>query len=432
MHAIAEDRGLPHIGTAVIRAAIRAIEPEIVAVRHDLHAHPELSNREFRTAGVVLRELDGLGLQIQSGVAHTGVVALLEGALPGPVIALRADMDALPITEATGLPYASTQRASYNGVEVGVMHACGHDAHTAILIGVARVLSAQRARLAGSVKFLFQPAEEGAPQGEEDGAKLMVEQGALDNPRPEAVFGLHVAPRRLGSIVVKKGHAMAGGTTFVARIKGRQTHGSSPWAGIDPVVAAAQVILAWQTIPSRQSNLRALPAPVVSVGRVQADGCTNIIPAEVVLEGTVRIFTEKQRRDVVGRLVHTAQKVAEASGATAEVDTRDVYPPLRNDPAVTERILPSLQAVTALPVELSEATAYGNEDFAYFSNVVPGVFISLGVTPPHIDPATAGTLHTPTFLVADEALAIGIELLSTIALDYFSEGAYSRQGRKGA
>ena len=313
------------------------VESKVIAWRHDIHQHPELGNRETRTAALVAEQLRSLKLdEVRTGVAHTGVVGVLRGGLPGPVVALRADMDALPVTEPAGLPFASIVRTEYAGQQVGVMHACGHDAHTAILMGVAEVLAGMRAKLHGTVVFLFQPAEEGPPLGEEGGAAMMVKEGVLENPRVQAVFGLHVMPRVSGSLAYRQGGTMAGARMFRIKVKGQQTHGAMPWAGKDPVITAAQIITALQFIPSRQVDLTKGPA-LISVGSVHGGIRSNIIPDEVVLEGTIRSLDPAQMVDMAQRLERTATSIAAASGLTAEVQVYGGAPVTFNDPALVDR-----------------------------------------------------------------------------------------------
>ena len=315
-----------------------------MAWRRDIHEHPELGNREFRTAALVAEHLRALGMEVRTEVGHTGVVATLRGGRPGPVVALRADMDALPVTELVDLPFASKVRTTYNGQEVGVMHACGHDNHVAILMGVADVLASVKDDLPGSVKFIFQPAEEGAPSGERGGAELMLEEGAFENPTPEAVFGLHVAPGPLGHLSYRSGSAMASSDGLRIVVRGRQTHGAIPWGGIDPIVVSSQIVLGLQTIASRQLPVTLTPS-IITIGSIHGGVRGNIIPDEVEMVGTIRTFDEEVREDIHRRIRQTAELIAASAGATAEVFISEGYPVTENDPALTERMVPTLQRV---------------------------------------------------------------------------------------
>ena len=392
---------------------------KVVAWRRDIHAHPELSNRETRTADMVAQELRALGLEVRTGVAHTGVVGVLRGGKPGPVVALRADMDALPVTEEVDVPFASKVRATYNGQEVGVMHACGHDAHTAMLMGVAEILTSMRNDLPGTVKFIFQPAEEGAPAGEQGGAALMIAEGALENPKPDAIFGLHVFPYPTGEIRYRPGGTMASSNSFRIVVHGRQTHGAIPWAGIDPIVIASQIVLGLQTIASRQIDLTAAPA-VVTVGAINGGVRNNIIPDSVVMIGTIRTFEDAVRRDVFDRVRRTAESIAQSAGASAFVAIDSGNPVTYNDPALTERLLPTLRAVAgATHVSLGPPITAA-EDFSRYQERVPGVFFFLGITPPGTDPRTAAPNHSPRFFVDEAAFPIGIRALAHAAVDYLA------------
>ena len=397
------------------------VQDKVLAWRRDIHAHPELSNRETRTAELVAQHLRSLGLEVRTGVAHTGVVGVLRGGKPGRVVALRADMDALPVTEDVDLPFASKVRTTYNGQEVGVMHACGHDTHTAMLMGVAEVLAGMRSQLPGTVKFIFQPAEEGAPVGEQGGAELMIEEGALDNPKPEAIFGLHVFPYPAGDIRYRPGGAMASSDRFQIVVRGRQTHGALPWAGIDPIVVASQIVLGLQTITSRQIDVTAAPA-IVTVGAINGGVRYNIIPDSVVMIGTIRAFDAGVRTDIHRRVRRTAESIAQSAGATAEVviDTAGnavTY----NDPALTEQILPTLRQVAgAAHVSLGPPLTAA-EDFSRYQQRIPGVYFFLGITPPGTDPAKAAPNHSPRFFVDEAALPVGVRALAHVAVDYLTQ-----------
>ena len=394
-----------------------AIEEEVIAWRRDIHANPELSNREFRTAALVADHLTALGIPIRTEVAHTGVVGFLQGGREGPIVALRADMDALPVTELVDLPFASKVRTTYLGQEVGVMHACGHDNHVAILMGVATVLSRLKDQLPGSVKFIFQPAEEGAPEGEEGGAELMLKEGAFLDPAPEAIFGLHVWPEPVGTISYRSGSFMASVDELYIKVTGRQTHGAIPWGGIDPIVVASQIVLGLQTIASRQLPVTATPS-IITVGMIQGGVRNNIIPDEVEMRGTIRTFLPEVRSDIEARIRRTAENIAAASGAQVEVRVINGYPVTVNDPGLTEAMLPTLRRVAGDENVSMTDRITGAEDFSYFANEVPGLFVFLGVTPEDQDPATAPRNHSPYFFADEAALKVGVRSLANLAVDY--------------
>lgn len=405
--------------TALLEEADRraaALEQKVVAWRRDIHEHPELSNREFRTSKLVAEHLRRLGLEVRTGVAHTGVVGVLRGGRPGRVVALRADMDALPVTEMVDLPFASKARATYNGQEVGVMHACGHDNHVAILMGVAEALAGMRERIPGTVVFVFQPAEEGAPAGEEGGAALMIREGALRDPRPDAIFGLHVWPLPVAHISYRPGGTMAASDRFRIVVRGRQTHGAQPWLGVDPVVAASQVVLGLQTVVSRQSDLTK-GAAVVTVGSIQGGIRYNIIPDSVVLVGTIRTLDPGMQGDVHERIRRTAMKIAESAGASATVEIERYAPVTYNDPELAERMAATLRRVAgAENVSVSAATTTA-EDFAFYQQEIPGLFFFLGVAP---DAAKAAPNHSPYFFADERALPVGVRALTHVALDFLA------------
>jgi amidohydrolase len=397
------------------------ILPQVVAWRRDFHQHPELGNQETRTAKVIADELRRLGYEVKTGVAHTGVVAVLKGAKPGPVVALRSDMDALPVVEQVELPFKSTARSTWNGQEVGVMHACGHDNHMAILLGAATILARMRDQLPGTIKLIFQPAEEGPPAGQQGGAELMVKEGVLDSPKVDAIFGLHVFPRPAGMIEFRPGPLMASGDGFTIRIKGRQTHGAVPWGGIDPIVVGAQIVMALQTIVSRSVNITEAPA-VVTIGAFNGGNRFNIVPETVELLGTVRAFNEDVRKDIHRRIRDIATKTAEASGASAEITYGIGYPVTVNDAALTEKMAPTLRRVAGADNVRTSALTGTAEDFAYYQQKVPGLFFFLGITPRGVDPATAPQNHSPLFFADESALPVGVRALTNLALDYL----YSR------
>ena len=418
--------------SAKIDAACAAIEAQVVAWRRDFHANPELGNREFRTAGIVAEHLKQLGLdEVRTGVAHTGVVGLLKGALPGPVVALRADMDALPVAEQVDLSFASKATAPWNGETVGVMHACGHDCHTAILMGVAQVLTGLRAQLRGSVKFIFQPAEEMPPEGEDGGAKMMIAEGALQNPTPQAIFGLHVTSRQpLGALGYRPGPTMASSDKLKITVHGKQTHGAAPWLGVDPIVTAAQVVLGLQTIVSRGLDITQSPA-VVTIGAIKGGVRENIIPDSVEMRGTIRSFDEDVRDDIHERVTTLAESISRGSRAGCTVCITKNYPVTINDPALTEAMLPTLLRVAGPPsgkgedgqgVQLVERIT-GSEDFSYFQRLVPGLFFFIGVTAPGIDPAKAPSNHSPKFAVDERAFGLGLRSLAHLTCDYLESRA---------
>jgi amidohydrolase len=411
---------------AEVDSRATAVAGKVVAWRRDIHAHPELSNREVRTAALVAEHLRALGLEVKTGVAHTGVVAVLRGGRPGPVVALRADMDALPVTEEVDLPFASKVRSTYNGQDVGVMHACGHDNHVAILMGVAEVLAGMRARLPGTVKFIFQPAEEGAPAGEGGGAEMMIAEGALENPKPGAIFGLHVFPYPTGQIMYRPGGLMASSDALRIVVRGRQTHGAQPWSGIDPIVVASQIVLGLQTITSRQVDITSAPA-IVTIGAVNGGVRYNIIPDSVVMVGTIRAFDAAMRRDIWLRVRRTAESIAQSAGAAAIV-TIDSGPPVTfNDPALTERMSATLRRVAGADrVGISEAKTTA-EDFSRYQEKIPGLFFFLGITPPGTDFRTAAPNHSPRFFADEAALPVGVRALAHLAVDYLSNRPRLRQ-----
>ncbi|MRH02456.1 amidohydrolase [Xanthomonas sontii] len=406
-----------------VTAAAARLQAKVVEWRRDFHQHPELSNREERTAAKVAERLRALGLKPQTGIAHHGVVAIVKGALPGPKIALRADMDALPVTEQTGLPFASKATSEYRGETVGVMHACGHDAHTAILLGVAEALVAMRAQLPGEVMLVFQPSEEGAPGNEEGGASLMLKEGLFRDFKPQAMFGLHVfSSVQAGKIAVRGGPLMAASDRFSIKVIGRQTHGSAPWNGIDPIVTSADLIGAAQTVISRRANLSKQPA-VLSFGAIKGGIRYNIIPDDVEMVGTIRTFDEGMRQQIFADLKTVAEHTAAAHGAKAEahVPDQDGNPATVNDPALTARMLPSLQAVVGAGNVYEPPLQMGAEDFSFYAQQVPSMFFFVGATGPGIDPATAPSNHSPQFLLDETALDVGLRAMLQVTLDYLKQ-----------
>lgn len=391
------------------------VESEVIRWRRDIHANPEPGNREFRTAALVADHLRSLGIEIQTEIAHTGVVGFLKGGKPGPIVALRADMDALPVTELVDLPFASKVCTTYNGMDVGVMHACGHDTHVAMLMGTATVLSEMKDDLHGSIKFIFQPAEEGAPEGEEGGAKLMLKEGAFDDPRPEVVFGLHVWPDRVGHLKYSPGPFMASSDQFEVTIHGQQTHGAVPWGGIDPIVIGSQVVLGLQTIASRQLDVTATPS-IITVGTFHGGVRSNIIPDVVTLTGTIRTFLPYVRENIHQRIHQTVEHITASAGATADVHIQLGYPVTVNDTDLTLQMIPSLERVSDSVEQTQKIT--GAEDFSYYVNEVPGLFVFLGIVPPEEDIDTFPRNHSPHFYVDESALITGVRTISSLAIDY--------------
>ncbi|ARU04946.1 N-acyl-L-amino acid amidohydrolase [Comamonas serinivorans] len=406
----------------------QAVQPKMVAWRRDIHQHPELSGQEVRTAKLVADHLRALGLEVRTGVGGTGVVGLLRGGKPGKVVALRADMDALPVLEQTGLPFASKVTAKNFGKDSPVMHACGHDGHTAILMGVAEVLAGMKAEIPGTVKFIFQPAEEGRsedPKHEHEtfGAKAMIADGVLDNPKVDAIFGLHLAPRpALGAIGYRIGSMMAGADGFKINVTGKQTHGSQPWSGIDPIAASAQIVSGLQTVVSRQLDITKAPA-VVTIGAINGGNRENIIPDKVEMLGTLRTFNQDMRTDAKQRIAHMVSTIASASGATAQVTFSNVaYPPTENPAELSGHAVPVLQAVTGGKAEVIPLVS-GSEDFSDFQLKVPGFFFILGAPPKDRTPAPN---HSPLFDFDEAAMPTGAQALSALALDQLTRLASAR------
>jgi amidohydrolase len=402
-----------------IQKTIDQIEDKVIAWRHDFHQNPELSNNEFRTAAKIAEHLTSLGLEVQTGVAKTGVVAVLRGDHPGKVVALRADIDALPVTERNDLPYKSAVRARFLDTEIGVMHACGHDTHTAMLMGVAEVLSAHKDKINGTVKFIFQPAEEGPPPGEEGGAKLMIKEGVLTNPAVDAIFGLHInSATPVGTIRYKSGGTMAAVERFVVAVKGKGTHGSAPWTGVDPILIAAKIIDGFQTIISREAPL-VNEAAVITIGKITAGVRFNIIPESAELIGTVRTLDPDMRTLIMTRMDAMAADIARAYGGSATIQWQNNTVVTYNDPELTSQMVPSLTTVAgAENVQTTKATT-GGEDFSYYQEVVPGFFFFLGgMAPGNTEPFPH---HTPDFKVEDSGMKLGVKVMSQIAIDYLNQ-----------
>ncbi len=399
---------------AAVEAGLARILPEMIEIRHHLHQNPELGNQEFETAALVAKHLEDLGIEVRREVAITGVVGVLQGGKPGPVAAVRADMDALPVTESTDLPFKSTKRTRFLGQEVGVAHACGHDIHTSVVLGVAKILAPLRDVLSGTVKFIFQPAEEGPPPGEEGGASLMLEEGAFDSPKPDAIFGLHAWPLEVGVVGWAQGPTMASVDHFVLKVRGKQSHGAYPHLGRDPIVMAAQAVEAFQTIRSR--NLSPLEPSVVTVGIIRGGERFNIIPGEVHLEGTVRTFSHETREEVKRRMEEILDGVTRAGGGSYEiVQYRNNAPTTVNDPELSRRVRPTLVRIAGADKVVDTSPTMGGEDFAFFANEVPGFYFRLGVVAPG---TVSGGLHTPDFRADDSALEVGIRAMTNLVVDY--------------
>ena len=397
----------------------KQIEGKVIEWRRHFHQFPELSNRETKTAAKVAEHLKSLGIEVQTGVAKTGVVGILKGGKPGPVIALRADMDALPVTERNSLPFASKEKTTFNGQETGVMHACGHDSHVAILMGVAEILSKNKADIKGTVKFIFQPAEEGPPAGEEGGADLMVKEGVLENPKVDVIFGLHIRSiSPLGQIEYKPMGFMAASDWFTIKVFGKQSHGSAPWMGIDPIVVSAQIINGLQTIISRQTELTK-EAAVISVGRINAGIRENIIPEYAEMSGTIRTFDPEMQKSIHEKIKLTATKIAESAGARAEVTIDSKTAVTYNDPALTEKMVASLQRAAGGEKNVVRINAQtGAEDFASYQKKVPGLFFFVGACPPGVDPSKAPSHHTPDFMMDESSMVTGVKALLNVTFDY--------------
>jgi len=411
-----------------IESAVKKIEPKYVAWRRDFHEHPELSNREIRTSKIIADHLRSLGIEVKENVAKTGVVGTLRGEKPGPVIGLRADMDALPVTERVNIPFASKVKSTFNGQDVGVMHACGHDTHVAMLMSVAEILSGMKKDLAGTVKFIFQPAEEGPPIGEEGGAPLMVKEGVLENPKVDVMFGLHInAQTPVGQIKYREQGMMAASDWFTITIHGKQSHGAQPWLGIDPVVIGTQIIEGLQTIVSRQTELTK-NAIVISTTIFKAGVRENIIPEEVVLGGTIRTLDTAMQKDVWMRIERTAKKIAEASGATADVKINTKTLVTYNDPNLTRQMIPSLQKATNNNAIVMDAVT-GAEDFSYFAAKVPSLFFYIGGMPPGTDTKETAAHHTPDFYVDEGGMKTGIKAFCFLVLDYMKTGQIKTTGK---
>ncbi|HXH99663.1 MAG TPA: amidohydrolase [Sphingobacteriaceae bacterium] len=403
-----------------VNLAADKLEAKVISWRRDFHEHPELGNNEVRTAGIVSAHLEALGIEVKTGVAKTGVVGILKGGKPGPVVALRADMDALPVTERGNLPFASKVKTQYNGQEVGVMHACGHDSHTAILMGVAELLSSMKADIRGTVKFIFQPAEEGPPPGEEGGAELMVKEGVLENPKADVIFGLHInSQTEVGKLTYRPGGTYASVNDMKITIKGRQAHGAAPWSSVDPIVVSAQIINSLQTIVSRNLNVTE-NAGVVTIGAIHAGVRSNIIPEQAEMLGTIRALSLEDEKMLIERIKLIATKTAEAAGAIAEIKIPYSirYPITFNDLALTAKMLSSLKNSAGEQNVILRPATTGAEDFSFFQEKIPGLYIGLGGMPKGQDPKTASSHHTPDFFIDESGFKLGIKALTNLTLDY--------------
>ncbi len=400
---------------------LSSVEQKVIEWRRDFHQNPELGNREVRTAKIVAGHLKSLGMDVETEIAYTGVVGILKGGKPGPTVMLRADMDALPVTEKNNLPFKSTKTTTYRGVDVGVMHACGHDTHVAMLMGAAEVLAAMREDLQGNVMFVFQPAEEGAPKGEEGGAELMLKQGIFKRHKPDVAFGLHITSSLpAGSLAYRSGPAMASADSFEILVHGEQTHGSAPWGGVDPITAAAQIVGGINNIVSRQINITKEPA-IVSFGKIAGGVRSNIIPDQVEMVGTIRNFDMDNRQKIFEKIKVTANHIAASSGAKAEVEIIEGYPVTVNDPDLTAKMLPSLEASAGKKNVFISPKITGAEDFSYYAMEVPGLFVFLGGTPAGKDPSTAPSNHSPFFFADESSFKVGTKTLTRLTLDYMKQ-----------
>ena len=400
-----------------IDQAAADVQAQVVEWRRWFHQNPELSNREFNTSKKIAEVLRGMGLEPRTGIAHTGITALIEGGKPGPLVAIRTDIDALPVVEQTGLPFASTARSEYNGQDVGVMHACGHDAHMSMLLGAAKILNDMKAELPGSVLLVFQPAEEGPPAGEDGGASMMLDEGIFAERIPEAVFGIHVGigvPG--GQFAVKQGPLMAASDSFKIVVNGKQTHGARPWDGVDPTVVAAQIVMGLQTITSRQVDVTLAPS-IVSVGRISGGVRYNVIPDKVEMEGTIRTFDPQMRDYIHTAIERTATSIATAAGATAEVQVRQGPPSVFNNAELTELAIPALERASGHPIQAIQPQTVA-EDFAEYAKVAPAVFVFLGNWPSGVDPATQPTNHSPFFTMHEPHMEVGVKAFGHMVVDF--------------
>ena len=406
------------VSSADIDAATAKVMPQVIEWRRFIHQHPELGNREFNTSKLIAEQLQKLGIEVKTGIAKTGVVGILKGGQPGPVVGLRADMDALPVTERTDVPFKSTVKTEYNGQTVGVMHACGHDSHVAMLLGTATVLAGMKDKIKGTVVFIFQPAEEGAPVGETGGAADMVKEGVMDNPKIDAVFGIHInAQTEIGRITYKSGAEMAASDWFSIKVKGKQSHGAYPWQGVDPIAVASQIYTGLQMIVARQSELPKAPV-IITVGKINAGVRENIIPEELTMAGTIRTLDSDMQKDVHEKIRRTATKIAESMGATAEVTIETKTLVTYNTPALVKQMLPSLQKAAGDGNVSETEWVTGGEDFSYFGTKAPALFFFVGGMPKGKDPKSTASHHTPDFYIDDSRLDVGIKAFCNIVFDY--------------
>jgi amidohydrolase len=395
-----------------------ALESKVIEWRRDFHQHPELSNREFKTAEKIADHLRSLGLEVQTGVAKTGVVGILKGGRPGPVVALRADIDALPVKERVALPFASKEEGEYNGQKVSIMHACGHDTHIAMLMGTAEILASLKKDLQGTVKFIFQPAEEGAPDGEEGGAELMVKEGVLNNPKVDVIFGLHInAQTEVGTIKYRPEGTMAASDWFKIKITGKQTHGAYPWLGIDPIVTASQIILGLQTIISRNLNI-AESGAVISVGKIDAGVRSNVIPEELTMNGTIRTLDSKVQDMVHKRVKEVVNAIAESAGAKADITITKQTLVTYNDPSLTEKMLPTLKAIAGKDKVVITPAVMGAEDFSFYQDKIPGLYFFIGGAPKGKPISETAPHHTPDFYIDESGFVLGMKVMANLTIDY--------------
>lgn len=415
---------------SMIDQKAKALLPKVIEWRRHIHENPELGNREFKTMEYIAEHCRKLGLEVQTNVAKTGVVAILRGGKPGPVVALRADMDALPVKERAPISFASKATSDYNGQKVDVMHACGHDTHVAMLMGTAELLASMKKDVPGTVKFIFQPAEEGPPGNEEGGAPLMVKEGVMENPKVDAIFGIHInSQTEVGTIKYKPGATMASSDWFTIKVKGKQSHGSQPWSGIDPIVVSAQIINGLQTIVSRQENLTKAPV-VITVGKITSGVRANILPEEAMMEGTIRTLDQAMQTDVHERIRTTATKIAEASGASVEVNIETKTLVTYNTPELVRLMVPSLEAAAGKGNVAESEWTTGAEDFSYFGEKAPSFFFFLGGMPKGQDPKKASAHHTPDFFIDDSQLDVGVKAFCNIVFDYAKLKAGGSGGEK--
>jgi amidohydrolase len=422
--------GLPAVHADItadeIDQAAAAVQPQVVEWRRWFHQNPELSNREFNTSVRIAEILRGMGLEPKTGIAHTGITAVIEGGHPGPLVAIRTDIDGLPVTEQTGLPFASTARTEYNGQDVGVMHACGHDAHMAMVLGAAKILNDMKADLHGSVMLIFQPAEEGPPAGEDGGASMMLAEGIFKDRMPAAVFGMHVGISQPGGqFSVKAGPMMAASDFFKIVVKGKGTHGARPWDGVDPVVVASQIVLGLQTIASRQVDVTLAPS-IISVGRIDGGVRYNVIPDRVTLEGTIRSFDPGMREYIHAAIERTARLIAESAGAGIEFEINQGPPPLKNDADLTAFVMPALERASGHPVNSLQPQTVA-EDFSEYGDVAPAVFVFLGNWPEELDPATQPTNHSPFFQMYEPYMERGVKAYGHMVVDFLNAHAPTQE-----